>query len=56
MPKIELTKDQCESMVDYIECNLFEIIRNDTDIDCMNWLCNICDAYKEFKRVIENEQ
>lgn len=50
----ELTKCQCESVVDFIECNLFESIRNDLEIDSVQWLCNICDIYRECKRVIDN--
>lgn len=54
MPYIDLTRDQCESVANLIEDNLFEIIRNDLDADNMNWLCNICAAYTELKLVVDN--
>lgn len=50
---IDLTKDQCESLVDLIEVNLFDIIRNDPDIDGFDWLVNIVDAYKVMKKEAE---
>lgn len=50
---IELTEDQCESLVDLIECNLFQIIRNDPDIDNFRWLINIVEAYKTMKEGLE---
>lgn len=52
---IEITKDEAESLVDLIECNLFNIIRNDLDIDNMNWLCNICSVFKKLQKDGESE-
>lgn len=51
-----LTKGQCESMIDYIECNLLPVIRNDVDIDNMEWLCNICEVYRKLKGVMNDEK
>ena len=33
--KIDLTKSQCESLIDFIESNLLDVIRKDTDIDSL---------------------
>lgn len=44
---IEITKGEAESLIDLIEGGLFDIIRNDTDIDSMRWLCNICSVYNK---------
>lgn len=52
---VDLTKDQCESMVDLIELNLLDIIRNDTEIDNIQWLVNVVDAYKIMKAEVEKE-
>lgn len=49
--KIELTKSQCASLCDLIEVHLIDIIRNDTDIDNINWVRNILDAHKVFEAV-----
>ena len=46
---IEITKDEAESLVDLIECNLYEIIRNDVDIDSIGWLANIMSLYQKCK-------
>ena len=46
---IEITKDECETLVDLIECNLLNIIRNDEDIDNMIWLMNICSVFKKLQ-------
>ena len=30
---IEITKEEAESLLDFIELNFYEVIRNDVDID-----------------------
>lgn len=42
--KIELTKYQCESLVDFIELNLLDVIRNDPDIDNLRYVRNLLNA------------
>lgn len=49
--KIELTKGQCESLSEFIEMNLLDVIRKDVDIDNLNWVRNILDAQKIFEEV-----
>ena len=49
MAKIELTKGQCESLVEFIEFTLIPSVRNDQDLDNLEYIINICDAYKVFK-------
>lgn len=51
--KIELTKEEVNVLTDYIEFYLITNIRQDTDLDGINWLCNLCSAYKKLKK--ENE-
>lgn len=46
---IDLTKSQCENLADFIEINIFQNIRDDTDIDNMDWLIDMVDAYKKFR-------
>ena len=46
---IDLTKSQCENLCDFIEVNIFEYIRNDTDIDNINWLIDMMETYQKFK-------
>ena len=51
---VELTKEQCESLVDFIECELIHSIREDEYLDNLQYVINICDAYKVFKEVADN--
>ena len=51
--EVELTKGQCESLVDFIECNLISSIRADEYLDNLQYVINICDAYKTFKYVCD---
>ena len=50
---IEITKDEAESLMDFIEMNIFEIIRENTEIDSIEWLCNIMSVYKKCKGDME---
>ena len=43
---IELSKSQITNLADFIEFELIEQIRNDTDIDNINYLVDMCEAYK----------
>lgn len=51
--KVELTKAQCESLIDYIEINLLDVIRNDTGIDSFEWVQNILDAKRAFGKAVK---
>ena len=51
---IELTKGQCESLVEFIDFTLIPSLRNDPDIDNLQYVINICDAYKAFKEATED--
>lgn len=50
--KIDLTKSQCESLIDFIELNLLDVIRKDTDIDSLEWVQNILTANTIFHLAI----
>ena len=51
--KIELSKGQCGSLVDFIEVHLLDVIRSDMDIDNLNWVRNILNAHQEFEKAIK---
>ena len=46
----DLTKDEACAVADLIDCALYERIRNDTDIDSMEWLINVVHAYEKLCR------
>ena len=48
---IEITKEEAESLLDFIEYNFFTAIRLDEDIDSVTWAMNIMSVYKKCKEV-----
>lgn len=48
---IELTKNQCRSLADFIDFYLLSAIREDTEIDNLAWVHDIITAWKIFDRV-----
>lgn len=48
---VDLTRSQCENIADFIELNIFDFIRNDIEIDNMDWLCDMADAWKKLKEI-----
>ncbi len=46
---IELTKVEAEVLTDFIELNLFDIIRKDEEIDNIEWLAAIMSVYEKCK-------
>ena len=56
MPKIELTKSQCASLVNFIDFAFIPSLRQDPDLDNLQYVINICDAYKVFKEVVDSNE
>jgi hypothetical protein len=52
---IEITKNEAECLIDLFECNLLDIIRNDDDIDNLQWLMNICSVFKKLQEGVESD-
>lgn len=52
---IELTKLQCENLAEFIELNIFNMIRDDTDIDGIGWLADIMDAYNKLRTAVAKQ-
>ena len=46
-PVAELTKKEAYAVAEFIDCNLLDYIRSDTDIDSMEWLRHIVHAYEK---------
>lgn len=44
-----LTQDEAVSLADFLEIHLIDDIRNDTDIDSLEWLANMISIYKKCK-------
>lgn len=43
---MEITKTEAKVLCEFIEGNILDNIRNDTDIDNMSWLVTIIDLFK----------
>ena len=44
---ITLTDSEATSLIEFIDANIFDNIRNDIDIDSTLWLYNILNVYKK---------
>lgn len=44
---IDITKDEAYSLAQLVDMNLIEYIRDDTDLDSMQWLRNIIHGYEK---------
>lgn len=51
--KIELTKSQCENVADFIEVYIFQAIRDDTDMDNIEYLRDMLDAEKALRKAVD---
>lgn len=52
---IELTKSQVDNLMEFFEFEFIDSVRNNTDIDNMNYLVDMCDIYKKLKEGAEND-
>ena len=48
--KVELTKDECVNVADFIEIHLLDAIRRDADIDNLKWVESILNAKAKFEK------
>ena len=49
----EITKGQIESLIDFIDLHFIPSIRNHVDVDNMDYICNICDIYRNLIKAQE---
>ena len=50
---VHITKGQIESLIEFIDLNFIPSIRNDENIDNMDYICNICDIYRNLIKAQE---
>ena len=51
--KVELSKDECVNVADFIEIHLLDVIRRDTDIDNLKWVESILSAKAKFEKAVD---
>ena len=47
--KVTLTRSQCSNLAEFIEDNLFDTIRNDRNIDNLDWCRDLLSAQAIFE-------
>ena len=50
--KVELSKDQLENLVDFIELEFIPYVRKYEDIDNMEYIACMADAYRVLKTAV----
>lgn len=53
--KVELTATQCRNVAEFIERKIFDEIRNDVDIDNIEWLRDMLDTEKTLREAAGDE-
>lgn len=53
--QIELTQSQCRNIADFIEFNFIDSIRNNTDIDNINYVADMSKAYEILREAGKKE-
>lgn len=52
---VSLTKSQCKNLCDFIDCNIFDYVRRDEEVDNIFWLADMIEAYRKLLEVNEDE-
>ena len=53
---VEITRDQAESLLDFIEREFIDTIRNDEGCDNMEYVANVCDVWRACKKVLDEKE
>ena len=51
--KVELTKSQCNNLAEFIELNLLDSIRNDPDMDNLDYLRDMLNAEEALRKAVD---
>ena len=52
--KVDLTKDECVNMADFIEVHLLDVIRRDPDIDNLKWVESMISAKAKLEKAVDS--
>ena len=52
---INLTFSQVENLAEFFEFNFIDSIRNDVDMDNINYVVDMCEIYSKLKKHLEEE-
>lgn len=51
--KVELSKEQCRNLSEFIDIHLLDAIRNDPDIDNLRWVESMIGAKNALEKAVE---
>jgi hypothetical protein len=51
--KVELTKEQCKSLAEWIELRLLDEIRRDDEIDNLYWVKEMIEAFETLETAVK---
>ena len=51
--KVELTKSQCNNVADFIELYIFQAVRDDPEMDNLEYLRDMLDAEKALRKAVD---
>ena len=51
--KVELTKSQCKNVADFIEMYIFQAVRDDPEMDNLQYLRDMLDAEKALRKAAD---
>lgn len=54
-PTVTLTRSQCANLAEFIEFHLFDEIRNNPEIDNIEWVCDMAGAYRALQEAANGE-
>ena len=50
---IKLTKSQIENLIEFFELEFIDSIRNDADIDNIEYICEMCEIYRTLQTALK---
>lgn len=52
--KIELTRSQVDNLIEFFEFEFIDSVRDNSDVDNMEYLVDMCEIYQKLKEVQKN--
>lgn len=50
---IILSESQINNLIEFFDFQFIDSIRNDSEVDNMSYLCDMCDIYQSLKKTIK---
>lgn len=53
---VTITREEAESLNELLECNLLQVVRDDREIDSLQWLLNILNIWKKCDALLSPQE